>query len=374
MNLHKHLQSDFKKISPPTQTLEQSSNNNKEQKVVVFDLDETLGFFSQFSVIWRCIVYVFPPERGFIWNQQQFNRVMDLFPEYVRPYIFDILLYLEDKRTSGQLDKVMIYTNNNAPKKWAIWLSNYLSQKTNTTKFDQVIGAFMVDGIIIEPNRTTHDKTHRDFIRCTSMPVGTQLFFIDDNEHPHMIHSDIYYIQMKPYIHYLSFATIFDRFRAEFTEYEELMHHFSFYLEQYFRAANYLLSPPPKDILETKIDRIVTRGLMKHLRLFFEEKSNDDDTSGGGGGSARAGRRTRRSRNNTFGDLSAAADSAVKAVSESIPSSTAATKSSSSSSSSSSTVAKKQKEHRQPKSRQFPISLVTSTLKKRKKHRKNMTR
>ena len=52
--------------------------------VVVFDLDETLGHFSQLSLIWKLMTgsSLIPDSR-----KHQFYELLDLFPEYSRPGI-----------------------------------------------------------------------------------------------------------------------------------------------------------------------------------------------------------------------------------------------------------------------------------------------
>jgi hypothetical protein len=65
---------------------------SKNAKIIVFDLDGTLGYFSQISVVWE-----FLKRYGTFFVQDEiylFNSVFDLFPEVIRPNMFEILKYV----------------------------------------------------------------------------------------------------------------------------------------------------------------------------------------------------------------------------------------------------------------------------------------
>ena len=74
----------------------------------------------------------------------------------------------------------MIYTNNQGPTSWAKNISKYFDHKLKYKLFDQIIAAFKIRGQKIEPNRTSHDKTIDDLIRCTKLPSDMEICFIDD--------------------------------------------------------------------------------------------------------------------------------------------------------------------------------------------------
>ena len=64
--------------------LENSSNNINY--VMVFDLDETLGHFSQLYVFWSLLI-------NYINNSNEliFFKLLDSFPKFLRPNILNIL-------------------------------------------------------------------------------------------------------------------------------------------------------------------------------------------------------------------------------------------------------------------------------------------
>ena len=121
---------------------------------ICFDLDETLGEFIYLSQIWNDA-----NSQISNLNQVHFNYLCALFPEFFRPYIFEILNYLvENKRFD---DKIVIYTNNNGEKSWTNHIKNYIEYRIGRKVFDDVICAYKVNGRIIEPKRTSYEKIYR---------------------------------------------------------------------------------------------------------------------------------------------------------------------------------------------------------------------
>jgi hypothetical protein len=177
-------------------------------KIVVFDLDETLGYFVELGIFINVIEILFDTTI----NEKIFNELMDLYPEFLRPNIIKILRYLKQRKLSSNKTHVMIYTNNQGPRNWVNMIKNYFETKINYNLFDQIIGAFKINGKIIEICRTSHRKSYDDFIRCTKLPKDAKICFLDDLQHDDMIHDNVYYINLKPYVYTLDFKTMSDRF------------------------------------------------------------------------------------------------------------------------------------------------------------------
>ena len=76
----------------------------KISKIVVFDLDETLGYFTELGMLWDTIQHYFNHDLG----QLTFNKLCDLYPEFFRPHIFTILKFLVMKNKKSNKNKVMI--------------------------------------------------------------------------------------------------------------------------------------------------------------------------------------------------------------------------------------------------------------------------
>ena len=118
-------------------------------KIVVFDFDETLGYFVELSVFFDCINRYLKTELKMPeLNQDQFNDLLDLYPEFLRPNIIAILNYLKHKKESKCCNKLMVYTNNQGPKKWANMIILYFEKKIGQKLFDQVISAYKISIVI----------------------------------------------------------------------------------------------------------------------------------------------------------------------------------------------------------------------------------
>ena len=150
-------------------------------KIVVFDLDETLGYFTEFGIFWDCLNNYIKSENKKALTQENFNDILDLYPEFLRPNIINILSYLKTKKKSKCCHKMMIYTNNQGPKQWAHNIVSYFESKIKHKLFDQIISAFKINGTRMEICRTSHVKSHKDFIKCTKLPASAEICFLDDN-------------------------------------------------------------------------------------------------------------------------------------------------------------------------------------------------
>ena len=167
----------------------------QETRVVVFDLDETLGHFVELGVFCD-IIEKYKKSKL---TTMEFNNIMDMFPVFLRTDMLPILSYLKEKKKKGILNKVYIYTNNNGPKEWAEKIKNYLERKIDYKLFDKIIGAYKVNGKIMEGGRTTHNKTMDDFLSITKLPRHTKICFLDDLYHEEMDTDNVYYLKVKPY-------------------------------------------------------------------------------------------------------------------------------------------------------------------------------
>jgi hypothetical protein len=244
-------------------------------KIVVFDLDETLGYFVEFSVFWNCLQQYFTNEKiEYSFTQEDFNQIFDLYPEFLRPNIMTLLKYLMYKKKSKCCHKMLIYTNNQGPKHWCKQLISYFEHKLNFELFDQIINAFKINGEVIEIGRTSHDKSFHDLIKCTKIPPNSEICFLDDCYYPEMANDQVYYINVKPYIHDLDFRVMIQRFLDS----KILLIHFfkkdsregfETKMNRIFIPYDYFVMP--KTVEETNIDKIVSKQILIHLQEFFEQ-------------------------------------------------------------------------------------------------------
>jgi len=244
-------------------------------KIVVFDLDETLGYFMELGMFWDALKgYINHKQLNIKLDQPEFDNVLDLYPEFLRPNIVGILNYLKKKKQKNHCDKLMIYTNNQGPIEWAKFIIQYFEKKINYKIFDQIIGAFKVQGERVELCRTTHMKSHRDLIKCTKIPETTQICFLDDVFYPDMSNDKIYYINVKPYIHDLDFNDMITRMLNSdiFSGKIDDPRYFREFILEFMRKYNYINVKKNQNV--QNIDNILSKKILQHLHTFFKMKQN----------------------------------------------------------------------------------------------------
>ena len=242
-------------------------------KIVVFDLDETLGYFVEFGIFYDCLNRYLNQTKQINLTQTIFNEVLDLYPEFLRPNIIEILMYLKDKKETNYCDRLMIYTNNQGSTSWSQQIKNYFETKINFSLFDQIIAAFKINGKRVELCRTTHDKSYNDLIRCTKLPLNAEICFIDDNYFPGMMNKNVYYINLKPYIYDLPLQEITQRFVNSNVGKNLLLHNklndFKHFINEEFGLYNYVINEKQQE--EYDIDEIIRKQILIHLNNFFNK-------------------------------------------------------------------------------------------------------
>jgi hypothetical protein len=282
-------------------------------KVVAFDVDETLGNFSQFSYFGHTLGQYFnKPDIMY----RYFNDLVDLYPEIVRPNMVRILDYIRKKKNAGSCSKVMIYTNNMGPDKWVGHIRSYFENKLRSMKqsgaggglaivpplFDHTIGGFkpqnerMAAGASVSastyPERTTTHKTVNEFIRCGRLPSDIEICFLDDVEHPKMVDERVYYIKLQAYHSYIPFEMFVIRFLNS-ALYRDVFSHFQVpsitpgtsstaksqilsiemnnLLVKIAEAAEYDVKANQRKVNPREIDEIISKYILYHLQQFFRD-------------------------------------------------------------------------------------------------------
>lgn len=238
----------------------------KSNKIIVFDLDETLGCFTEIGIFWEALENFY--EINLL--NESFYDVIDLFSDFLRPNILNILEYVKNKKINNECDKIMIYTNNQGPKSWVTMISNYFNNKIGYKVFDNIIAAFKISGKIIEFNRTSHYKSVEDLIRCTHITPNTEICFIDDQYHPLMNMNNVYYINVKPYIYSMPYEEMAEKYYNHQKDNikvkkEEFINFIINYMKQY----NYPIKIKSND--ETELDKNVGKKIRINLEEFFKK-------------------------------------------------------------------------------------------------------
>jgi hypothetical protein len=260
---------------------------HNKQKIVVFDLDETLGYFIELGIFWDSLhnyAKSINVDIKKLFTQNYFNNMLDIFPEFIRPNIMSILEYVKLKKKNKQCHSVMIYTNNQGPKEWSYFIKNYFEDRLKYKLFNQVISAFKVNGKVIEVCRTSNEKNIKDFMRCSKLPENVEICYLDDNYFPDMNSENVYYIKIKPYSHDLPFEIMIHRFTnsdiskklisAKHTEKD-----FSDFINENVSKYEFVYNEKSKD--EYDIDKIITKKTMVHLQSFFNKNKHSNSPQPG---------------------------------------------------------------------------------------------
>lgn len=245
---------------------------SSQRKIVVFDLDETLGSFVELGMFWDAIKNILGNEYT---SQHDFNALMKLFPEFTRPKIIEILRYLVNKRNQKECYKIMIYTNNQGPRSWAQMITEYFDSRIGEKVFDQIIAAFRVRGKSVELCRTSHDKSVSDLIKCTRIPKNTQICFLDDQHHPMMEDNNVYYINVKPYSYSMSFQEMANRYYNNI-HIDMNKHDFEKAVVNHMKKYSYTVTP--KSTVEIDVDQVISKQIMFHLEDFFRQNNKKTQT------------------------------------------------------------------------------------------------
>jgi hypothetical protein len=240
------------------------SIKNIKKKVVVFDLDETLGYFGQLGRFCNLLDEYYKNSNK---AYSIFNELMDLYPEFTRPNIINILQHLLQKKKENKCQAVMIYTNNTGERKWAEHIKSYFEHKLNSKIFEQIIAAFKINGKVIEINRTTHEKCVDDFFRCTKLPSDIEICFIDDVFHPKMNNDNVYYIHVKEYKHLLPASEMLNRYLNSSLS-NDIKNKDEF---KQFTMFNLKYNIVEKNKHEHEIDIIVSKKMLEHIKDFFDK-------------------------------------------------------------------------------------------------------
>lgn len=261
----------------------------KPHKIVVFDLDETLGSFAEIGMFWDAVCSICGPG-----SKGEFFDMMDTFPEFVRPGVKRMLTLLADKLETGECDQVMIYTNNQGPRSWARSLADYFEDKAGCAIFSRIVAAFKVRGRVVEYNRTSHGKSVEDLIRCTKIPKSTEICFLDDQYHPLMEHDNVYYINVKPYHFSMTYKDMARRYHDKCDLNIPLVDFERDVVSFMSRYGHTVVDKSPE---EQAVDVVVGKQIITHLNRFFADSpSKKRDTKKKRMKRARHDARTRKRR------------------------------------------------------------------------------
>ena len=203
------------------------SPNKHIKKVVVFDMDETLGCFYQLGMFTSTLEDNLHRKL----TNDEFNILMELFPLYQRTNIIPILNYIKKKKQEHKCFKVYIYTNNQGPKR-----------------------------------RTSHNKSVADLLKCTKLPKNTQFCFLDDKYHPHMLNTNVLYLHLNEYHYHYEPNFLFNTFKKHF-------HINDVYIEYLKDSNNNILLEQFPENSNANHEKNISKQILIELQLFFKDNN-----------------------------------------------------------------------------------------------------
>jgi hypothetical protein len=219
--------------------------------------------------LWKGIQFIsFKNNSKAIFDQTTFNKIMNMYPEFLRYGITTILEYLYHKKQKKQCGKVFVYTNNQCEPPWIEHILSYFETQFNMKDlFEKPICAFKINNKTMDTRRTSHEKSYGDFLKCTLLSKSAELCFIDDSFFPKMQTDQVFYIQPKPYYHSLDTNEIIHRFISSNINNEEFSI-LSVELVDWFKR-NISFNKSIKTRLDKEFDLEISRKLMYTIREFF---------------------------------------------------------------------------------------------------------
>lgn len=170
---------------------------------IVFDMDETLGFFAQISRLWLTLQEIY----NYKLRNQDFFELCNLFPKILRPNIIQTLKYIHKLKTKN-LTKIVLYTNNTGPKWWPNLIIEYIENKIGYKVFDVIITGYKSQGSC----RTSPFKTYDDLVRCADISTKEKICFIDDQPHRKLAeHKQVTHIYVNAYNYFYTNTDIFKK-------------------------------------------------------------------------------------------------------------------------------------------------------------------
>ena len=235
------------------------------KKIVVFDLDETLGYFKDVGLFWYALNKY---KKKVLYKD--FYYLMELFPQVFRPLIYKILEYLKEEKLNNKCNDVLIYTNNKAPKVWCELIVNYLNKKINHVLITKIINSFEINKL---NNGEKHNKNITELLKYGNIKVNTKVCYIDDTYYPLMNTDNILYIKVKPYKYPLNIKDICCKYYNSILKTSSINISKNEFIE--IISKNILKSKISNNIKmkskeDLNIDKIVSKQIIQNLKDFLD--------------------------------------------------------------------------------------------------------
>jgi len=174
-----------------------------KRKIVVFDMDKTIGDFDMISFLYA--------------NLKMYTsiyKILDEFFDCFRPNIFNIFYMLHEYKLKCAIEKIVLYTNNTGGVVWAKNIIDYIHYKLKFILFDDLItGLYVNKHDIPDYRRTSIEKTYIDLQHILKLDQYSLIIFVDDVYHHTMSHTNVKYIQISPYNYCIDNETLLTKLK-----------------------------------------------------------------------------------------------------------------------------------------------------------------
>ena len=232
------------------------------QNIIIFDLDETLGYFTEIGIFWEIINCYYENKKEI----DLFNLI-DMFPQFLRPNIIKILEYIKIQKEDGRCDMVIVYTNNKGPSQWYKLLTKYFNNKLKFKLFDKIIGPYNISNC-----RTSNNKKYKDILNCLHISKETNICFIDNRIHNEMINNKVYYIHIKSYKNEINFKNMLNIYLKD-EKNIDLKNNFIKFATFKFDKYKYIYDKSLTKNKDIENEYKISELLFYHIKFFFKETS-----------------------------------------------------------------------------------------------------
>ena len=172
-------------------------------RIILMDLDETIGSFKDINLVYH-----------YVKRYMNLHELLNIFKKEVfRPHMFDIFEMIANLKRMNEVDKVILYTNNNGGHVWPSKIVQYIHKNIPDVFDDIIYGLFVVRGNIPDTRRKYYHKHMEDVRRILQVHPGTTFLFFDDMDYQHMHTNDVEYILLNPYYCQLTSGLVLEKLK-----------------------------------------------------------------------------------------------------------------------------------------------------------------
>ena len=167
-------------------------------------MDETIGSFKDINLIYH-----------YVKRYMNIRELLTIFEKEVfRPCMFDIFEMMINLKRMNEIDKVILFTNNNGGRIWPSKIVQHIHEKVPDLFDDIIYGLFVSRGNIADTRRQYYHKHIEDVRRILQVHHNTSFLFFDDMDYKDMYANDVKYILLNPYYCQLTSGLVLEKLKS----------------------------------------------------------------------------------------------------------------------------------------------------------------